>query len=76
MKSDVYKNAENYYKSVFENKGGSINFYPDKNGPVPTAETYHREVTEVSVQEVKDFCKKHGITENDFLYFGVWPHSW
>ncbi len=30
LKSDVYKNAENYYKSVFENKGGSINFYPDK----------------------------------------------
>ena len=67
LKSDVYKNAENYYKSVFENKGGSINFYPDKNGPVPTAETYHREVTEVSVQEVKDFCKKHGITENIFF---------
>ena len=67
LKSDVYKNAENYYKSVFENKGGSINFYPDKNGPVPTAETYHREVTEVSVQEVKDFCKKHGITENVFF---------
>ena len=30
LKSDVYKNAENYYKSVFENAGGSINFYPDK----------------------------------------------
>ncbi len=67
LKSDAYKNAENYYKSIFENKGGSINFYPDKNGPVPTAETYHREVTEVSVQEVKDFCKKHGITENVFF---------
>ena len=22
LKSDTYKNAENYYKSVFENKGG------------------------------------------------------
>ena len=67
LKSDTYKNAENYYKSVFENKGGSISFYPDKNGAVPTAATYHREVTEISVQQVKDFCKKHGITENVFF---------
>ena len=67
LKSDAYKNAENYYKSVFGNKGGSICFYPDKTGPVPTAELYHREVTEFSVQQVKDFCKKHGITENVFF---------
>ena len=67
LKSDTYKNAENYYKSIFENKGGSISFYPDKNGAVPTAATYHREVTEISVQQVKDFCKKHGITENVFF---------
>ena len=73
LKSDAYKNAENYYKSVFEKKGGSINFYPDKNGPVPTAELYHREITEISVQQVKDFCKKHGITENVFFIsaFGI-----
>ncbi len=67
LKSDAYKNAEKYYQSVFENKGGSISFYPDKTGPVPTAEMYHREVTEISVQQVKDFCKKHGITENVFF---------
>ena len=67
LKSDIYKNAEKYYQSVFENKGGSISFYPDKNGPVPTAEMYQREVTEISVQQVKDFCKKHGITENVFF---------
>ena len=30
----------------------SISFYPDKNGPVPTAEMYQREVTEISVQQV------------------------
>ena len=67
LKSDAYRNAEKYYQSVFENKGGSISFYPDKTGPVPTAEMYHREVTEISVQQVKDFCKKHGITENVFF---------
>ena len=67
LRSDAYKNAENYYKSVFEKAGGSISFYPDKSGQTPTAETYHREVTEISVQQVKDFCKKHGITENVFF---------
>ena len=67
LKSDVYENAEKYYRSVFENKGGSINFYPDKTGPVPTAELYRREVTEISVQQVKDFCKRYGITENVFF---------
>lgn len=73
LKSDVYKNAENYYKSVFENKGGSISFYPDKNGAVPSAENYRREITEISVQQVKDFCKKYGITENVFFIsaFGI-----
>ena len=63
LASDAYKNAENYYKSVFENAGGSINFYPDKSGAAPTAEMYHRETSEFSVQDVKAFCKKHGITE-------------
>ena len=67
LKSDAYENAEKYYRSVFENKGGSINFYPDKTGAVPTAELYRKEITEISVQQVKDFCKKHGITENVFF---------
>lgn len=67
LKSDVYKNAENYYKSVFENAGGSINFYPDKEGSVPTADNFRKEVSEISVQTVKDFCKKNGITENVFF---------
>ena len=73
LASDVYKNAENYYKSVFENAGGSINFYPDKSGAAPTAEMYHRETSEFSVQDVKAFCKKHGITENVFFIsaFGI-----
>ena len=73
LASDAYKNAENYYKSVFENAGGSINFYPDKSGAAPTAEMYHRETSEFSVQEVKAFCKKHGITENVFFIsaFGI-----
>ena len=30
LAGDIYKNAENYYKSVFEHAGGSISFYPDK----------------------------------------------
>ena len=38
LAGDIYKNAENYYKSVFEHAGGSISFYPDKNGAAPTAE--------------------------------------
>lgn len=73
LKSDAYKNAENYYKSVFEKEGGSICFYPDKNGSVPTAKTFRREVSEISVQSVKDFCKKNGITENVFFIsvFGI-----
>ena len=73
LASDAYKNAENYYKSVFENAGGSINFYPDKSGAAPTAEMYHRETSEFSVQDVKTFCKKHGITENVFFIsaFGI-----
>ena len=73
LASDAYKNAENYYKSVFENAGGSINFYPDKSGAAPTAEMYHRETSEFSVQDVKAFCKKHGITENVFFIsaFGI-----
>ena len=71
LASDAYKNAENY--SVFENAGGSINFYPDKSGAAPTAEMYHRETSEFSVQDVKAFCKKHGITENVFFIsaFGI-----
>ncbi len=32
LAGDAYKNAENYYKSVFEHAGGSISFYPDKSG--------------------------------------------
>ena len=73
LAGDAYKNAENYYKSVFENAGGSIRFYPDKNGAVKTAEIYRRETGEISVQGVKDFCKKHGITENVFFIsaFGI-----
>ena len=73
LAGDVYKNAENYYKSIFEKTGGSINFYPDKSGALPTAELYHRETSEFSVQDVKDFCKKHGITENVFFIsaFGI-----
>ena len=67
LNGDTYKNAEDYYKSVFEKAGGSIAFYPDKSGAVPTAEMYHREVSEISVQSVKDFCKKNGITENVFF---------
>ena len=57
----------------FENAGGSINFYPDKSGAAPTAEMYHRETSEFSVQDVKAFCKKHGITENVFFIsaFGI-----
>lgn len=67
LKSDVYKNAENYYKSVFENVGGSNNFYPDKEGSAPGAENFRKEISEISVQAVKDFCKKSGITENVFF---------
>ena len=66
------KNAEGYYRSVFENAGGSISFYPDKSGAVPTAELYRRETAEISVQGVKEFCKKHGITENVFFIFCLW----
>ena len=38
-----------------------------------TAENYRREITEISVQQVKDFCKKYGITENVFFIsaFGI-----
>ena len=50
LAGDIYKNAENYYKSVFEHAGGSISFYPDKNGAAPTAELYHRETRSISVQ--------------------------
>ncbi len=34
---------------------------------------YHRETSEFSVQDVKEFCKKHGITENVFFIsaFGI-----
>ena len=73
LAGDIYKNAENYYKSVFEHAGGSISFYPDKNGVAPTAELYHRETRSISVQNVKEFCKKHGITENVFFIsaFGI-----
>ena len=73
LAGDIYKNAENYYKSVFEHAGGSISFYPDKNGAAPTAELYHRETRSISVQNVKEFCKKHGITENVFFIsaFGI-----
>ena len=73
LAGDIYKNAENYYKSVFEHAGGSISFYPDKNGVAPTAELYHRETRSISVQDVKEFCKKHGITENVFFIsaFGI-----
>lgn len=52
---------------MFENAGGSINFYPDKEGSVPTADNFRKEVSEISVQTVKDFCKKNGITENVFF---------
>ena len=73
LAGDIYKNAKNYYKSVFEHAGGSISFYPDKNGAAPTAELYHRETRSISVQNVKEFCKKHGITENVFFIsaFGI-----
>lgn len=73
LAGDIYKNTENYYKSVFEHAGGSISFYPDKNGAAPTAELYHRETRSISVQDVKEFCKKHGITENVFFIsaFGI-----
>ncbi|MGO5542324.1 amino acid adenylation domain-containing protein [Blautia sp. HCP3S3_H10_1] len=73
LAGETYKNAEDYYRSIFEKAGGSINFYPDKNGPVPTAELYHRETSEFTVQDVKAFCKKHGITENVFFIsaFGI-----
>ena len=73
LAGDIYKNAESYYRSVFESAGGSISFYPDKSGAVPTAELYRRETAEISVQGVKEFCKKHGITENVFFIsaFGI-----
>ena len=73
LEGDAYRKAENYYKSVFEKKGGSISFYPDKAGQTPTAASYHRGTSEISVQDVKDFCQKHGITENVFFIsaFGI-----
>lgn len=73
LKGDAYKEAENYYKSVFDQTNGSIGFYPDKSGAVPTAELYRREITEISVQNVKEFCKEYGITENVFFIsaFGI-----
>ena len=73
LASDAYKNAEDYYRSVFEKAGGSISFCPDKSGATPAAELYRRESMEISVQAVKDFCKKHGITENVFFIsaFGI-----
>ena len=76
LKSDVYKNAENYYKSVFENKGGSISFYPDKNGAVPSAENYRREITEISVQQVKDFCKEVRNYRKCIFHFCFWYYTW
>ena len=78
LKSDVYKNAENYYKSVFENKPVEAStFYPDKNGSGSDRRDCTTErLRRFPYRSVKDFCKKHGITENVFLYFGVWPHSW
>ena len=43
-------NLEDVYKrQVFEHAGGSISFYPDKNGAAPTAELYHRETRSISV---------------------------
>ena len=73
LSGDAYKNAESYYRSVFGKTSGSLSFYPDKNGPAATAEVYHRECGEISVQQVKDFCKKYGITENVFFItaFGI-----
>lgn len=75
MKSDVYKNAENYYKSVFENAGGSINFYPDKEGSVPTADNFRKEVSEISVQTVKDFCKRTELLKMYSLFLHLVLYS-
>ncbi len=76
LSGDAYKNAESYYRSVFGKTSGSLSFYPDKNGPAATAEVYHRECGEISVQQVKDFCKKYGITENVFFHYCLWYYTW
>ena len=68
LAGDIYKNAENYYKSVFEHAGGSISFYPDKNGAAPTAELYHRETRSISVQNVKEFCKSMELRRMYFSF--------
>ena len=72
LAGDIYKNAESYYRSVFENAGGSISFYPDKSGAVPTAELYHRETSRNLCTECKGILQKTWNYGERILYFCLW----
>ncbi|MCH5210846.1 MAG: amino acid adenylation domain-containing protein, partial [Oscillospiraceae bacterium] len=70
LKTDAYKNAEDYYTSIFEDCGGNNDFYPDKSGGDPKVGNVYMTSESLSHDEVKALCEKYGITENVF-FIGV-----
>ncbi|MCH5211240.1 MAG: amino acid adenylation domain-containing protein, partial [Oscillospiraceae bacterium] len=67
LKTEAYKNAEEYYTSIFGDCGGNTDFYPDKSGGEPKVGNAHMTSESLNHDEVKAICEKYGITENVFF---------
>lgn len=67
LKTDAYKNAEEYYTSIFDNCGGNTDFYPDKSGGEAKVGNARMTSANLNHDEVKAVCEKYGITENVFF---------
>lgn len=73
LKSDAYKEAEEFYRSQFQDCGGDTCFYPDKQEEKPKAGNVKLVDESLKAEDVHRICEAYGITENVFFIgaFGI-----
>lgn len=73
VKSDAYKEAEQFYRSQFGDCGGDTYIYPDKQEEKPKAGNVRFVDESLKAEDVHRICEKYGITENVFFIgaFGI-----
>ena len=77
VKSELYERSVNYFDSIFETCGGNTDFKPNlsypKQGVKPGLGMLRMVGEKLKSENVKQICKKYGITENVFFngVFGV-----
>jgi amino acid adenylation domain-containing protein len=67
LNSEAYKNAENFYKNIFDGCKGNTDFYPDRSAGVPKIGNLTKTSEVLNKSPLESLCKKYGITENVFF---------